>query len=184
MPLKNKSKSNQVEGFKEGGLFGDIKRGIKKTFMKPINKMKKAILKPIKNIEEFIERVLCFAVFLQLVFNWFSKTFILLTKYFFSAPLCFGFWILDSFMRFSQYIIIDVLLNLVLQPSVYIGKSLGYPFVDDIKFTGERKKSLYENTNLVRWMIKGIDDHINLEFKIHKGCFEIGGIDPFPKFLS
>jgi hypothetical protein len=188
MPLKNKGKSNQEEGFKEGGWFSKMKKkvtkGVKKTFMKPINDMKNAILKPIKNIEDFIRAVLCFALFLKLVFEWFSNTFILLTKYFFAAPLCFGFWVLDSFMRFFQYIIIDVLLNLVLQPSIYIGTSLGYPFVDDFKITGEHKKSLYKNTNVVRWMIKGIDDNLNLKFKIYKGCFQIGGIDPFPKYYS
>jgi len=188
MPRKNKGKSKQEEGFKEGGWFGKIKKkitkGVKNTFMKPINVMKNAILKPIRSIEDLIRAILCFALFLQLVFEWCSKTVIVLTKYFFAAPLCFGFWILDSFMRFFQYIVIDVLLNLVLQPSVYIGKALGYPFINDIKIKGQFRKSLYENTNVVRWMIKGIDDGLNLKFKIYKGCFKIGGIDPFPKYYS
>ena len=187
MPRKNKGKSKQEEGFKEGGWFGKIKKkitkGVKNTFMKPINVMKNAILKPIRSIEDFIRAILCFALFLQLVFEWCSKTFIMLTKYFFRTPKCFGFWILDSFMRFLQYIVIDVLLNIVLQPSVYIGKALGYPFINDIKIKGQFRKSLYENTNVVRWMIKGIDT-INPDFKIYKGCFKIGGIDPFPKYYS
>jgi len=188
MPRKNKGKSKHEEGFKEGGWFGKIKRkitrGIKNTFMKPINALKDSILKPIRNIEDFIRAVLCFALYLQMIFIWCSKTVIVLTKYFFAAPFCFMFWVLDSFMRFVQYIIIDVILNLVLQPAVYVGKALGYPFVDDIKITGENRKSLYENTNLVRLMINGIDDGLNLKVKIYDKCFNIGGIDPFPKYYS
>ena len=146
--------------------------------------MTKKITKPITRIEDFIKEILCFALFLQLVFEWCSKTFIMLTKYFFRTPKCFVFWILDSFMRFLQYIVIDVLLNIVLQPSVYIGKALGYPFVNDIKIKGQYRKSLYENTNVVRWIIKGIIDPINPDFKIYIDCFKIGGIDPFPKYYS
>jgi len=77
MPRKNKGKSKQEEGFKEGGWFGKIKKkitqGVKNTFMKPINVMKNAILKPIMSIEDFIKEILCFALFLQLVFEWCSN---------------------------------------------------------------------------------------------------------------
>jgi len=190
----NKTKSvtkNAVKSAKKKtkGIGGMIKSAVKKvtkkvtdSFMKPINALKNAILGPIRNIEDFIRMVLCLAVYLKLVFEWCSKTIILITKYFFETPKCFMFWILDSLMRFAQYIIIDVLLNLILQPAVYIGKALGYPFVGDIKITGDAKKSLYKNTNLVRWLIKGIDS-VNPEFKID-GCFHIGGIEPFPKYYS
>jgi hypothetical protein len=187
MPRKIKGNSNNVEGFKEGGWFSKIKRkvtkSVKKTIMKPIKKMTNKMLKPIKTLEDFIKAVLCFSLYLQLVFMWFSKTFSLLTKYFLKTPKCFVFWVLDSFMRFFQYIIIDVILNLVLQPAVYIGKSLGYPFVEDIKITGDNKKSLYKNTNLVRWLIKGIDS-VNTSSNLSNDCFNIGGIDSFPTYYS
>jgi len=181
---KAKSATKKVGGI--GAMIKKVKRNITKklkaAFMKPINALKDTILGPIRNIEGFIRMVLCLAVYLKLVFEWCSKTIILITKYFFETPKCFMFWILDSLMRFAQYIIIDVLLNLILQPAVYIGKALGYPFVGDVKITGDAKKSLYKNTNLVRWLIKGIDI-VNPEFKID-GCFHIGGIDPFPKYYS
>ena len=186
---KNLAKKAKSETKKDGGIGGMIKRAIKKvtkkvtdTFMKPINAFKNAILGPIRNIEDFIRMVLCLAVYLKLVFEWCSKTVVLITKYFFETPKCFVFWILDSVMRFLQYIIIDVILNLILLPAIYIGKALGYPFVGDIKITGDNRKSLYKNTNLVRWLIKGIDS-VNPKFKID-GCFNIGGIEPFPKYYS
>ena len=186
---KNLAKKAKSATKKDGGIGGMIKRAIKKvtkkvtdTFMKPINAFKNAILGPIRNIEDFIRMVLCLAVYLKLVFEWCSKTVVLITKYFFETPKCFVFWILDSVMRFLQYIIIDVLLNLILLPAIYIWKALGYPFVGDIKITGDNRKSLYKNTNLVRWLIKGIDS-VNPEFKID-GCFNIGGIEPFPKYYS
>lgn len=176
---------------KTKGIGGMIKNAVRKVtkkitdaFMKPINALKIAILGPIRNIEDFIRTVLCLAVYLKLVFEWCSKTIILLTKYFLAAPFCFMFWIMDSFMRFCQYIIIDVMLNIVLQPAIFIGKALSYPFVDDIKITGDNRKSLYENTNPVRWIIKGIDGSVNLPFKIYDKCFDIGGIEPFPKYYS
>lgn len=192
MPLKNKGESKQEEGFKEGGWFSKavrkvkrkVTKGVKNTFMKPINDLKNGILKPIRSIEDFIRAVLCFSLYLQMIFIWCSKTIILITKYFFAAPFCFMFWIMDSFMRFLQYIIIDVILNLVLQPAIFIGKALSYPFVDDIKITGDNRKSLYENSNPVRWIIKGIDGSVNLPFKIYDKCFDIGGIDPFPTYYS
>lgn len=160
-----------------------ITKGVTDTFMKPINALKNSILKPIRSIEDFIRMVLCVSLYLKLVFEWCSKTIIVITKYFFATPKCFMFWVLDSFMRFLQYIVIDVILNLILQPAIYVGKILGYPFANDIKITGDNRKRLYENTNLVRWMIKGIDK-VNASFKISDGCFNIGGIDPFPKYFS
>ena len=176
---------------KTKGIGGMIKNAVRKVtkkitdaFMKPINALKIAILGPIRNIEDFIRTVLCLAVYLKLVFEWCSKTVVLITKYFLAAPFCFMFWIMDSFMRFCQYIIIDVMLNIVLQPAIFIGKALSYPFVDDIKITGDNRKSLYENTNPVRWIIKGIDGSVNLPFKIYDKCFDIGGIEPFPKYYS
>ena len=177
------------------GIFGGIKKlikkavnkvanAVKKTFLKPINAMKNAIMKPIRSIEDFIRMVLCLALFLQNMFAWFSQTLLTLTKYFLAAPFCFMFWVLDSLVLCVQYIIIDVILNLLLQPAIYIGNMLGYPFVDDIKITGEYKKTLYENTNLLRMMVNCIDNGLDLPFKIHDKCFGIEEIKPFPKYYS
>jgi len=174
---------------KVGGIGAMIKKVTKKitkkvtdTFMKPINALKNFILRPIRNIEDFIRTVLCLAVYLKLVFEWCSKTVVLITKYFFETPKCFVFWILDSFWKFFQYIIIDVILNLILRPAIYIGKALGYPFIGDIKITGDNRERLYKNTNVVGALIKVIDS-VNPKFKID-GCFNIGGIEPFPKYYS
>jgi hypothetical protein len=188
MPREKKDNSNNEEGFKEGGWFSKIKKKVvgtvTNTFMKPINNLKDRILKPIITIEDFIRAVLCFALYLQLIFLWFSKTFTVLAKYFFASPFCFMFWILDSFMRFIQYIIIDIILNLVLQPAVYIGKALNYPFIGDIRISDKNKKSLYVNTNVVRGAINFVDDQLNLPFKIYDKCFNIGIIDSFPTYHS
>jgi hypothetical protein len=185
MPRKNKGNSKNEEGFTEGffgGLLKKVVSSVTDVFLAPINALKDVILGPIRTIEDVLRAILCFALYLQLVFLWCSKTIALLTKYAVVSPFCFMFWILDSFVRFAQYIIIDVILGLVLQPAVYIGKALNYPFVGDIKISSENKKSLYKNTNLLRLMINGIDD--NLPIKIYDKCFNIGGIKPFPKYHS
>ena len=181
MPRKNKVNSNNMEGFKEGGIFSRIKKSVtksvKKSFMDPIKKMTKGLLKPIRTIEDFIRWVLCFALYLKLVFAWFSKTFTLLSKYFMATPLCFVFWVIDSLVKFIQYLIIDVMMKLVLIPAVYIGKALKYPFVDDIRIAGKNKKILYEKTSA-----RGV--LIYLPFKLYDRCFNIGKIDPFPTYYS
>ena len=184
---------------KKGGPFNAIAKAVAKAvnkvvkkitkaitdfFMIPINLLKKSILKPFTGINDGIRTIICFAIFLQLVFKWCAETFVLLTKYFFAAPLCFGFWILNSLMLCLQYIIIDVILSVILKPAVYIGNELGYPFVGDIKITRDNKKNLYKNTNLIQIAIKFIDSKLKLPFKIYDKCFDIGGIAPFPKYYS
>jgi len=184
---------------KKGGPFNAIAKAVAKAvnnvvkkitkavtdfFMIPINLLKKSILKPFTGINDGIRTIICFAIFLQLVFKWCAETFVLLTKYFFAAPLCFGFWILNSLMLCLQYIIIDVILSVILKPAVYIGNELGYPFVGDIKITRGNKKNLYKNTNLIQIAIKFIDSKLKLPFKIYDKCFDIGGIEPFPKYYS
>ena len=96
----NKTKSvtkNAVKSAKKKtkGIGGMIKSAVKKvtkkvtdSFMKPINALKNAILGPIRNIEDFIRMVLCLAVYLKLVFEWCSKTIILITKYFKIMSTC------------------------------------------------------------------------------------------------
>lgn len=189
MPLTTKGKTVQKEGFFNVGKFvkkvtKKVIKGVTDTFMKPIKSLKNSILRPIRSIEDFIRMVLCLSLYLKLVFEWCSKTMITLTKYFLATPRCFIIWVLNSFMLFFQYIFIDVILNLVLQPAVYIGKALGYPFVDKIQFTDENKKILYENTNFIRWGIRMIDRNLNIGWKIEPECFNIGVIAPFPKYYS
>jgi hypothetical protein len=188
MPRKNKVNSKNEEGFKEGGFFGNIfkkvTRSVTNVFMGPINALKKAILVPIGTLEDFFRTIVCLAVYLQMMFEWVFRSWIIIQAYFFASPFCFMFWILDSFMRFSQYIIIDVILGLVLLPAIYVGKLLNYPFVGNIQITSEFKKALHANTNVIRLMINGIDNNLNLPFKIYDKCFNIGRIQPFPTYHS
>ena len=174
---------NNNEGFSEG--FGFIKKAIKKTkdvFMKPFNSFKEFITKPLKTLEDFIRTIICLAVYLELVFNWFSDTFILLSKYIVNAPICFGFWVIDSFVAGLQFIIIDILLRLLFIPAYLIGNFLGYPFTTSISIKGENRKKLYESTNALRLLVKYIDKL--LDKNIYAKCFEIGSIKPFPKYHS
>ena len=194
----NKSKKRKhienVEGFSEG-IVGGIKKGIKKLirkatnkvrnfFLKPINELKKFIKKPFKTLEDFIRAIICLAVYLELVFKWFSETIGIITQYVIKAPICSGFWILNSFVLFLQFIIIDIILNLLFIPSSIIGNYLGYPFTSNIRIDSEVRKTLYDNTNVLILIIKAIDDNLDVNFKIHKQCFEIGSIKPFPTYFS
>jgi hypothetical protein len=191
---KKRKHSENVEGFSEG-IFGGIKKGIKKLirkatnkvrnfFLKPINELKKFIMQPFKTLEDFIRAIICLAVYLELVFKWFSETIGIITQYFIKAPICSGFWILNSFVLFLQFIIIDIILNVLFIPSSIIGNFLGYPFTSNIRIDGEVRKTLYDNTNVLILIIKAIDDNLDVNFKIHKQCFEIGSIKPFPTYFS
>jgi hypothetical protein len=187
---KKRKHSENVEGFSEG-IFGGVKKlirkatnGIKNFFLKPINALKNFIMKPFKTLEDFIRAIICLAVYLELVFKWFSETIGIITQYFIKAPICSGFWILNSFVLFLQFIIIDIILNLLFIPSSIIGNYLGYPFTSNIRIDSEVRKTLYDNTNVLILIIKAIDDNLDANFKIHKQCFEIGSIKPFPTYFS
>ena len=187
---KKRKHSENMEGFSEG-IIGKIKKLIKKAttkvkneFLKPINALKKFIMKPFETLEDFIRAIICLAVYLELVFKWFSETIGVITQYVVRAPICFGFWILNSFVLFLQFIIIDVILNLLFIPSSIIGNFLGYPFTSSIRIDGEVRKNLYDKTNLLILIIKAIDNNLDVDFKIHKQCFEIGSIKPFPTYFS
>lgn len=187
---KKRKHSENMEGFSEG-IFGGIKKlikkatsGIKNFFLKPINALKNFIMKPFKTLEDFIRAIICLAVYLELVFKWFSETIGIITQYVVKAPICFGFWILDSFVLFLQFIIIDIILNLLFIPSTTIGNFLGYPFTNSIRIDGELRNTLYDKTNLLRLMVNAIDNNLDISFKIHKQCFEIGSIKPFPTYFS
>jgi hypothetical protein len=189
MPRTNKVKSNNTEGFKEGWGFlkkvvKSVTKSVTNVFLKPLKALKDKVLKKIRDIEGFIRAILCFALYLQLIFSWCSNTVLTITKYFLATPKCFVIWVLDSLVQFFQYIIIDILLNLVLKPPVYIGKALNHPFVEDIQITSEVRKKLYENTNLVRLSIRMIDSKLDIGWKIQPDCFGIGAIAPFPKYYS
>ena len=184
---KTRDNFEDTEGFIEG--FGAIKRAIKKainkvkdTFMKPFNSFKKLITAPIRTLQDFFTTILCLAVYLESVFKWFSDTFIVLSKYFANASICFVFWLLDSFVACFQFILIDVILNILFVPASIIGQMLGYPFIASMRIEGENKKRLYENTNLLRLMVKGIDSMTDGD--LYTKCFEIGSIKPFPTYYS
>lgn len=189
---KNKKRKHRenMEGFSEG-IFGEIKKlirkatnGVKNFFLKPINSLKNFIMTPFKTLEDFIRAIICLAVYLELVFKWFSETIGIITQYFVKAPICLGFWLLDSFVLFLQFIIIDIVLNILFIPSTFIGNFLGYPFTNRIRIDNELRESLYENTNLLRIIVNAIDNNLDIDFKIHKQCFEIGTIKPFPTYFS
>lgn len=193
---KKRKHSENAEGFSEG-IFDRIGKGIKKatkaikkaskivgdSFLKPLNKFKKSIMGPINSLEDFIRTIICLAVYLELVFKWFSETIGIITQYVIKAPICSGFWILNSFVLFLQFIIIDIILNVLFIPSSIIGNFLGYPFTSNIRIDGEVRKTLYDNTNVLILIIKAIDDNLDANFKIHKQCFEIGSIKPFPTYF-
>ena len=141
-------------------------------------------MKPFETLEDFIRAIICLAVYLELVFKWFSETIGVITQYVVRAPICFGFWILNSFVLFLQFIIIDVILNLLFIPSSIIGNFLGYQFTSSIRIDGEVRKNLYDKTNLLILIIKAIDNNLDVDFKIHKQCFEIGSIKPFLTYFS
>ena len=187
---KKRKQGENIEGFSEG-IFGGIKKlvrkstnGIKSFFLKPINALKDFIMKPFKTLEDFIRAIICLAVYLETVFKWFSETIGIITQYVVKAPICFGFWIIDSFVLFIQFIIIDIILNLLFIPSTIIGNFLGYPFTNSIRIDGEVRKTLYDKTNLLRLMVLAIDNNLDIDFKIHKECFGIGSIKPFPTYFS
>lgn len=187
---KKRKNSENMEGFSEG-IIGGIKkliekatRGIKNFFLKPINALKNFIMKPFKTLEDFIRTIICLAVYLELVFKWFSETIGIITQYIVKAPICFGFWILNSFVLFLQFIVIDIILNLLFIPSTTIGNFLGYPFTNSIRIDGELRKTLYDKTNVLILIIKAIDNNLDVNFKIYKQCFEIGSIQPFPTYFS
>lgn len=187
---KKRKNSENMEGFSEGIIDGIKKliekatRGIKNFFLKPINALKNFIMKPFKTLEDFIRTIICLAVYLELVFKWFSETIGIITQYIVKAPICFGFWILNSFVLFLQFIVIDIILNLLFIPSTTIGNFLGYPFTNSIRIDGELRKTLYDKTNVLILIIKAIDNNLDVSFKIHKQCFEIGSIKPFPTYFS
>src|SRR6056300_1507747 len=92
---KKRKNSENMEGFSEG-IIGGIKkliekatRGIKNFFLKPINAFKNFIMKPFKTLEDFIRTIICLAVYLELVFKWFSETIGIITQYIVKAPICF-----------------------------------------------------------------------------------------------
>lgn len=184
---KKRDNFDDTEGFVEG--FGGVKKLIKKVknkakdvFMKPFNSFKKIITAPIRTLQDFFTTILCLAVYLESVFKWFSETFILLSKYFANASICFGFWLLDSFVACFQFILIDVILNVLFIPASIIGQMLGYPFITSMRIEGENRKLLYENTNLLRLIVKGIDSMA--DGNLYTKCFEIGSIKPFPTYYS
>lgn len=187
---KKRKNSENMEGFSEGIIDGIKKliekatRGIKNFFLKPINALKNFIMKPFKTLEDFIRTIICLAVYLELVFKWFSETIGIITQYIVKAPICFGFWILNSFVLFLQFIVIDIILNLLFIPSTTIGNFLGYPFTNSIRIDGELRKTLYDKTNVLILIIKAIDNNLDVNFKIYKQCFEIGSIQPFPTYFS
>lgn len=189
MPRENIDKLKQEEGFLNfGKLIRNVKKnitsGVTDFFMKPINSLKDFFLQRIRSIEDIMRNILCFALFLQQVFVWCSKTILTITKYVLVTPRCFVIWFLDSVVQFLQFIIIDIMMNLVLQPAFVIGKALNYPFVEDIKITGKNRRNLYENTNVIRSVTRLIDKKMELEWKIQPTCFGIEAIQPFPKYYS
>ena len=134
----------------------------------------------INKIEAFFVAILCFAEFLQAIFKWTFETIQTITKYALLTLPCFVFWVFNSFVMFIQYIVFDILLELVLLPSRIVGKSLGYP--GTYTYDKKTKEMLYANTNVFQWIIGAIDDNLKIKFKIHKTCFNIGTIKPFPVF--
>jgi|AntAceMinimDraft_11_1070367.scaffolds.fasta_scaffold53535_1 hypothetical protein len=162
------------------GLFSKIYKKAKKAIMKPINKMVSNLKKKLKinKITAFFVAILCFAEFLQAIFKWTFETIQTITKYALAAPLCFVFWVLNSFIMFLQYIIFDILFELVLMPSLIVGKALGYPLLH-FDYDKEAKAWLYEKTNIFQLIIGFIDNNLKIKFKIGS-CFNIGAIKPFP----
>jgi hypothetical protein len=190
---KKNKKTVKKEAFREG-IFGGIGRAIKravnsaakaikKEIMKPVNAFLEVIMKPINTIEDFIVTILCLASYLQLVFEWFSRTLKTITKYFLAILPCFVIWGVNSFILFLQYIIFDVILSILLIPAQKIGIALDYPYISSIKLDKSTKDKLYEKTNLLKSVLKWLDNSsLDLKFKPYKGCFQIGDIKPFPQW--
>jgi len=164
------------------GWLSKAKKKIKKAILKPINKAIKGVKKTmqIDKLMAMIITIMCFAEYLQRIFKWVFNTINVITRYAIATPLCSILWVLNSIVMFVQYILFDVLIELVLIPSRTIGKTVGYPL--EYKFDKKTKKALYEYTNILKRSIKLVDENRLLPFKIYNKCFNIGTIKQFPVF--
>jgi len=162
------------------GLFSDLWEKAKAFVMKPINAAIDALKEELQlnKIQAFFVAILCFAEYLRAIFKWTFETIETITKYALAAPLCFIFWVLNSFVMFMQYVILDILLELVLSPSRIVGKTLGHP--GTYTYDKKTKAWLYEKTNFFQAILGAIDNNLKLNPKIQKTCFNIGTIKSFP----
>jgi hypothetical protein len=133
----------------------------------------KFITGPINFILDTVVFISCLLSYIGDVFKWIGIAVTEGIKVLISFPFCFGFYLLHLFMEFVLFIIFDVLLIVVLWPSQWLGKALGYPFnIPNNRKKLREIKSYCTAPKLYEYMMP----------KVVRMCYSFNGLEPFPKW--
>lgn len=130
------------------------------------------IIKPINLILDVVEFFACLLSYIGDVFKWIGIAVTEGIKVVISFPFCFCFYLLHLVMEFVLFIVFDVLLIVVLWPSQWLGKALGYPFnIPNNRKKLREIKSYCTAPKLYEYAMP----------KVVKTCYSFKGLKPFPK---
>jgi len=130
------------------------------------------IIKPINLILDAVEFFACLLSYIGDVFKWIGIAVTEGIKVVISFPFCFCFYLLHLVMEFVLFIVFDVLLIVVLWPSQWLGKALGYPFnIPNNRKKLREIKSYCTAPKLYEYAMP----------KVVKTCYSFKGLKPFPK---
>ena len=131
------------------------------------------ITKPINFIIDVVEFLACLMSYIGNVFKWTSIAITEGIKVILTMPFCFFFYLLHGFWDFVLFIIFDVLLIIVLMPSRWLGKALGYPLTMPFNRKKIREIKSYCTT-------RQIYDYTMPT--VVSRCYSFDGLAPFPKW--